>query len=148
MDPRAPGPGRTPTRRDDAPSSRPLLDKLGVRPGAVVALIGVMDDAFRTLLSTRVAEIRGPTDLGLEPRPQIVFLAANDQAALGGLIELEPLIPRDGAIWVVSRKGRAATLKDIEVIAAATAVGLVDNKVVAFSETETALRLVVPRARR
>jgi hypothetical protein len=34
------------------------------------------------------------------------------------------------------------------VIAAARAVGLVDNKVVAFSATHTALRLVIPKALR
>jgi hypothetical protein len=34
------------------------------------------------------------------------------------------------------------------VIAAAKAAGLVDNKVVAFSETHTSLRLVIPIDRR
>ncbi len=42
----------------------------------------------------------------------------------------------------MSRKGKAATVKDMEVMAAAKAVGLVDNKVVGFSETLTALRFV------
>ena len=37
-----------------------------------------------------------------------------------------------------------AKIKDVEVIAAAKAAGLVDNKVVGFSETHTALRLVIP----
>jgi hypothetical protein len=49
---------------------------------------------------------------------------------------------------VVSHKGRAATLRDVEVIAAAKAAGLVDNKVVAFSPSQTALRLVIPVAAR
>jgi hypothetical protein len=48
----------------------------------------------------------------------------------------------------VSRKGKAATLRDVDVIEAAKAVGLVDNKVVSFSPTHTALRLVIPVARR
>jgi len=37
---------------------------------------------------------------------------------------------------------------DVEVIDAAKAAGLVDNKVVSFSATHTALRLVIPVARR
>ena len=45
-----------------------------------------------------------------------------------------------GALWIVSLKGKAARLKDTEVMAAAKAVGLVENKVCAFSETRTALR--------
>jgi len=54
--------------------------------------------------------------------------------------DLVPAMAEKGAIWVVSRKGKAAAVKDIEVMAAAKAVGLVDNKVVGFSETLTALR--------
>ena len=54
----------------------------------------------------------------------------------------------DGAIWVVSKKGKEATIKDVDVIASAKAVGLVDNKVVGFSDTHTSLRLVVPKAKR
>jgi len=44
----------------------------------------------------------------------------------------------------VSLKGKAARLKDVDVIAAAKAAGLVDNKVVGFSDTHTSLRLVIP----
>ena len=47
-----------------------------------------------------------------------------------------------------SRKGRTATLRDVEVIAAAREAGLVDNKVASFSETHTSLRLVIPVHRR
>ena len=46
----------------------------------------------------------------------------------------------NGAIWVISRKGRAATLRDVDVIEGALAAGLVDNKVVSFSETQTSIR--------
>ena len=48
----------------------------------------------------------------------------------------------------MSRKGKAATLRDVEVIAAAKASGLVDNKVASFDETRTSLRLVIPVALR
>jgi len=46
-----------------------------------------------------------------------------------------------GAILVVSLKGKQARLKDVEVMAAGKEVGLVDNKVVGFSETHTALKI-------
>ena len=51
----------------------------------------------------------------------------------------------NGAIWVVSRKGKAATIRDVDVIAAAKAAALVDNKVASFDDTRTSLRLVIPR---
>ena len=53
-----------------------------------------------------------------------------------------------GAVWVVSLKGKAARIKDTDVMAAARAAGLVDNKVCSFSATHTALKLVIPRAAR
>ena len=54
----------------------------------------------------------------------------------------------NGAIWVVSRKGKAATIRDVDVINAAKAAALVDNKVASFDETRTSLRLVIPVALR
>ncbi len=122
----------------------PLIDKLGVRPGARVSVLGVRDDAFARLLGART------DDVSTRPRKgsDLIFLGADSAGELARLRELEPLIARDGAIWVVSRKGEAAAVRDVDVIAAAKRAGLVDNKVVSFSETLTALRLVVPRARR
>ena len=71
-----------------------------------------------------------------------------DRRARGASPTSAPRIRPAGGIWVVSRKGRAATIRDVEVIAAARAAGLVDNKVVSFSDTHTSLRLVIPVADR
>ena len=123
----------------------PLLDKLGVRPGMKVALIDVDDGTIRRLLADRTSEV---TDGWPEPETDIIFLGADSTVALEPLAALSHLIRQNGAIWVVSRKGKAATVRDVEVIDAAKAAGLVDNKVVSFSATHTALRLVIPLARR
>lgn len=122
-------------------SNRPLLDKLGVRPGVRVALVGIDDPVFRELLRERTDNVVE----GLpHPAADLVFLAADSPGDLGRLAELRQSIVPNGAIWVVSGKGRAATLRDVDVIAATKAAGLVDNKVVSFSETHTALRLIIP----
>lgn len=123
----------------------PLLDKLGVRPGMRVALIDVDDDTFRPLLRERTSDV---TEGWPEADTDLVFVRADDTAALQPLRALSDRIRPNGAIWVVSRKGKSATIRDMEVIAAAKAAELVDNKVVSFSETHTALRLVIPLARR
>ena len=123
----------------------PLLDKLGVRAGARVALIRIDGDEFRDLLAERSNDL---TEGDPEPDTDLVFVGANDPGELTSLADLRSRIRPNGAIWVVSRKGRAATLRDVEVIAAARAAGLVDNKVVAFSPSQTALRLVIPVAAR
>lgn len=123
----------------------PLLDKLGVRPGMRVALIEIDDDEIRGLLAERTSDI---TESWPQPDTDIVLLGADSTGALAPLESLAGQIRPNGAIWVVSPKGRAATLRDVEVIDAARAAGLVDNKVVSFSATHTALRLVIPVARR
>jgi hypothetical protein len=125
--------------------SRPLIDKLGVAPGARVAVIGVVDAPFRAALEGRTTDISDGPPL---PDTNLIFLAADALAELAPIVELQRSLKSAGAIWVVSRKGRAATLRDVEVMAMARAAGLVDNKVVAFSDSHTALRLVIPRARR
>jgi 5-enolpyruvylshikimate-3-phosphate synthase len=125
--------------------STPLLDKLGVRPGMRVALIDIDDDAIRSLLAERTSDI---TEGWPEPETDVVLLGADSREALAPLEALAARIRQNGAIWVVSRKGKAATLRDVEVIDAARAARLVDNKVASFSPTHTVLRLVIPVANR
>jgi len=129
----------------DAVSTRPLLDKLGVRPGAQVVLVGVDDIAFRDLLRERTSHI---SEGDAPPDTDLVFLAADSIDELLRIGSLRAALKPNGAIWVVSRKGSAATLRDVDVIGAAKDAGLVDNKVVSFSATHTALRLVIPVALR
>jgi hypothetical protein len=123
----------------------PLLDKLGVKPGARVALIDIPDTDFRTLLAERTTDI---TEGWSKRDTDLIFLGADSIDELLRIGPLQDSLVPNGAIWVVSRKGKAATLRDLDVIDAAKAVGLVDNKVASFSPTHTALRLVIPLARR
>ncbi len=123
----------------------PLIDKLGIRVGMRVAILGVDDPAIRPLIAERTTDL---TESWPEPDTDVVLIAADAPLDLEPLAELATRIRPNGAIWVVSRKGKAATLRDVEVIAAAIDAGLVDNKVASFSPTHTALRLVIPRSRR
>lgn len=113
------------------------LDKLGVKAGARVAVIGVEDKTFTTELK----------DLGAVPVTELkdvdlLFYAADSAEALARVPDLIPVLAEKGALWIVSKKGKAATLKDVEVLAAVREAGLVDTKVVAFSPTLTSLRFV------
>jgi hypothetical protein len=120
----------------------PLIDKLGVLPGGRVAIVGAVDPdgSFRELLAERTDDV---TDEEPLPDTNVIFLAADSQADLSRLPDLRGRIRPNGAIWVISRKGRAATLHYAEILEAAQASGLVDNKVASFSDTHTALRFVI-----
>jgi len=113
------------------------LDKIGVKPGMRTAILGVADETLAAELAGRgAAPVNDLSDLDL------LFYAADSAGELARIGELVPALADKGALWVCSRKGKAATVKDVEVMAAAKSFGLVDNKVVGFSETLTALRFV------
>jgi len=127
------------------PSDRPRIDKLGIKPGLRVAVIGVDDDLLLSELRARTDELV----IGMpRTRRDVIFYAAETRESLGELERLRERIVHAGAIWVVSKKGKERSVNDTDVIAAARRVGLVDNKVVSFSATHTALRLVIPLALR
>ena len=125
-------------------SKRSRLDKLGVKPEMRVAVLGVTERDFLPELKQRTRDIATA-----RPRADtaMIFLAVEDPAPLKRLATLQRSIRRDGAIWVLWPKGQEHISEDM-VRGAALAHGLVDIKVVAFSERLSGLKLVIPVARR
>ncbi|WP_374473136.1 DUF3052 family protein [Phenylobacterium sp.] len=112
-------------------------EKLGVKPGLRARVLEVEDATLGAELAAAGAVVTDePAGLDL------IFYAADDAETLARIDRLVPALAERGALWIVSRKGRAATVRDVEVMAAARACGLADTKVVGFSETHTALRFV------
>lgn len=123
-------------------SHRSLLDKLGVAETSKVAVVNLRDRNF-------LDEVRKRTRPGrLQKDSDLIFYEANSRSELARLKQLRKYLKSNGAIWVISFKGKQARIRDIDVITAAKKAGLVDNKVVGFSETHTSLRLVIPRNQR
>src|SRR5437763_17051968 len=87
----------------DSASTRPLLDKLGVKPGAKVAVVGLDDASFLKLLRSRTQDI-----VRSKPRTPcaIVFLAAHETRDLERLKEVRSWIEPYGAFAVVRPTGR------------------------------------------
>jgi hypothetical protein len=128
------------------------MEKLGVKAGMRLVVIGVEDPGFVSGLTARF----GPPDTKVEDADaDIIFYEADRLDDLGRLPELRTAIKPNGAVWVVSPKGKsmlempeAERVRDVDVMAAAREAGLVDTKVVSFSPTHTALKLVIPKAQR
>ena len=132
-------------RRTEYHSTRSLIDKLGVKPYHRIVVLGIDDENFWMQITARADDVvKGR----LRKESDLIFFAADSITELRQLARLRTYLTSNGAIWVVSAKGRMAQIKDVDVIAAAKAAGLVDNKVVSFSETHTSLRLVIPLAKR
>jgi hypothetical protein len=110
------------------------LDKLGVKSGMRTAILDLDDPDFAAELAGRAPPSNELSEL------DILFYGADSPAALARVGELVPMLAERGALWIVSLKGKLLQVKDVEVMAAAKAVGMVDNKVCSFSETRTALR--------
>jgi hypothetical protein len=123
----------------EAVSTRPLLDKLGVKPGLRVAVVDLDDPAFMKLLRERTSDVVIGKPRG---RCDIVILGATEKRDLTRLKDAKRWIEPNGAIWVVRQKGARAPIKDTELIDAGLAAGLVDNKIASFSDTHGAMRFV------
>ena len=125
-------------------SSRSRIEKLGVKKDADVLLLGIeMDMAFVKELRDAGAAIRTS---GARPADMIfaVFRHRDD------LRRLPPLVRRikaDGAVWTLRPKG-SKDLTESEMMRAGQEAGLVDIKVVSFSDVLTAEKFVVPVAKR
>lgn len=127
--------------RDDTPSTKPLLDKLGVKPDMRVAVLAVDDASFLAGLRKRVR-------FGDDPQAaDIVFLAVSEPEHMAQLFVLKDQIKRNGAVWAVYRKGQKV-FNGNDVLRLGLESGMVDVKVVRFSDTHTATKFVIRKAER
>jgi hypothetical protein len=129
-------------KRITSPPSR--LDKLGVKAGMRILALGALEVRFVEQLGAAGATVLrrqagAPFDL--------VFYAVERPESLERLAALAAAIVPSGAIWTLRAKGRSA-VTEAETMAAGKRAGLVDVKVVSFSDTLTAEKFVIPVARR
>lgn len=122
-------------------SPKSLIDKLGVAPTHRVVVLGVDDASFTTDLRERCHHV---TTRLTTASPDVVVLGCRAPGDLDRLAECKDRIKRDGAIWTVWAKGRRE-LREDDIRRAAGAAGLVDVKVVKFSDSHSALKLVIPK---
>jgi len=117
---------------------RSRSEKLGVKAGQSVLLVGVTDAHF-------LAELQGcGARVTRSGSPDVIFCLVETRAALQRLPELAKRMKRDGALWTIRPKG-SPHISESDVMKAGQSAGLVDVKVVRFSDTHTAEKFVVPK---
>lgn len=125
-------------------STRNRIEKLGVKPGTDVLLLGIEGDAaFVAELRDAGAKIRtsgkAPADM--------IFATFNHRDDLRRLAALVPRLRATAVLWTLRPKG-SKDLKEAEMMRAGQDAGLVDVKVVSFSDVLTAEKFVIPVANR
>jgi hypothetical protein len=134
----------TEAQRAERYRRKPLLEKLGVRPEWRASAIGVDDAAFLSQLERAVALL----SIGrVAKNSDAIFFGVTREAQLPRLEKLKGSIQPNGVIWVIRPKGRPE-ISERSVMEAGKLAGLVDVKVVSFSETHTAEKFVIPVASR
>lgn len=123
---------------------RPLLEKLGVESGHRVSLVSIDDPEFIGALES--VSLRLSRGRVLDPS-DLIFFGAQTRDDLRRLAPMRKKLDPAGALWVIRPKG-SKEISESDVIDMARSSGLVDNKVVRFSDSHTAERLVIPRAQR
>lgn len=126
---------------------RRLIDKLDIKPGSRVAVLGVAQAANAEFW----AQLRERTDFVLDhdlaPGLDSIILGVEQQRDLEQIDGLERYIQRNGAIWIVAPRNQPH-LTELDVITTGRAAHLHDVKVAKFSATHTAHKFVIPRERR
>ena len=123
---------------------RTVIQKLGIKAGANVAIVDLADAAFVADLEQAGARVTMDKP---EENSDAIFYGASERSHLGRLTTLRKSLAPNGALWVIRPKGVKA-ITESDVMAAGKAAGLVDVKVVKFSETHTAEKFVIPLASR
>ena len=131
-------------------AAKDIVDKLGVKPGDAVLFHGTKKDA--DLVRRIRAKAGRPAARAGEQADVVVYWAASAKEVTPELRALRNRIVPAGGIWVITAKrdkeraGRPYLGNDV--IALGLASGLVDNKICAISDEDTAMRFVIRRADR
>ena len=117
-----------------------VIQKIGIKAGQVVSVVHLDDDAFvEDLEKAGAAVSRGRA----RKNSDAIVYGANTLADLERLAALKGSLAPNGALWIIRPKGKKE-ITEGDSMAAGKAAGLVDVKVVRFSDTHTAEKFVIP----
>jgi len=130
--------------REKIANPKSLIDKLGVKSGEHVTLIGKFPSEFCTSLKKHGAKLATRKAAAAAPW---IFFAVNSREHLADVKRVARSVRGSSALWIVYPKGQKH-IREADVRASGLASGLTDIKVASFSATHTALKFVLPKAKR
>jgi hypothetical protein len=117
-----------------------VIQKIGIKAGQVVSVVHLDDDAFvEDLEKAGAAVSRGRA----RKNSDAIVYGASTRADLDRLATLKSSLAPNGALWIIRPKG-VKEITEGDTMAAGKTAGLVDVKVVRFSDTHTAEKFVIP----
>jgi hypothetical protein len=130
--------------REKIANPKSVVEKLGVKSGHAISVFGELHpDFLEKLNEQRCRVLRG----NVASDAACIFLGVATRKQLNQVRPIASKMPGSAALWVVYPKGQTS-ITESQVIEAARNAGLKDVKVVAFSATQTALKVVTPVGKR
>lgn len=120
------------------PKSR--TEKLGVKSGMQVSLVGKFDAEFQKELSGATKNV---SKRKIAADSELIFAGIESSEELGAVAKIAKSVKGAVGLWIVYPKGKKE-VTETDVIGAGRKTGLKDIKVVGFSPTHTALKFVLP----
>lgn len=128
-------------------SHRDVTDKLGLKPGLAVRVIGKGEPSLLVRVREKIG--RGFIRRGLAE--VILFWPKTAEEILPTLAELKSAIVPNGGVWIITAKKKQTSASGMgyynqdQLIPLGKAAGLVDNKICSLSDKESAMRFVIRR---
>jgi hypothetical protein len=124
------------------------IEKLGIKPGTKVSLIGFEDQDEEFLKELRTTEaVMTPAKNDLPKECDCILLRTDTKEQLAQVAKIARKMLGAVALWIIYPKGQKH-IAEGDVFAAGHKAGLTDIKVVGFSATHTALKFVIPVKKR
>lgn len=126
-------------------SHRSTVQKLGVRPGERIEVVGDVGPGVRDGVKEAIG--RGLVRAG-ELDGAIVLVESIDDAK-EALVRYRARLKDSGYLWLVTRKrGHERYVNQLQVVPVAKRIGMIDNKTCSLDDERSGIRFVVPRALR
>jgi len=126
-------------------SHRSAVQKLGIKPGQRVEVAGDLGADLRR-------ELREALGRGFVRSAELdaaIVLVESEEEAEEQMVTYRPRLRDAGHLWLVTwKRGHDGYVNQMQLVAPARRVGLIDNKTCSIDDERSGIRFVIPRALR